>query len=96
MPAGGAVPPDKKTDEASPSSPEQLDEEEREFQRLTRSIPNVKGAASAGIVSINVAKAPPKNAFFRDFFPSAAVHLITSGWLRSLIRRPFAGIAQAP
>jgi DNA (cytosine-5)-methyltransferase 1 len=56
MPTGEAVPPNKKPDEASPPSPEQLDEEERDFQRLTRSIPHVAGAAAAGIISIGVAK----------------------------------------
>lgn len=44
---------------------EQLDEEEAEFRALRRDLPGVKGASSAGIVTISVGKAPTKNAFFR-------------------------------
>jgi len=53
-------------------SDEELDEEEREFRALRRDLPGVKGAAAVGIVSINVAKVPGKNEFFRthaDFRP---------------------------
>jgi hypothetical protein len=54
-------------EEAEPSYPssEQLDEEEREYRRLTRSLPNVQGAAAAGIIVISVGKAPDKNEFYR-------------------------------
>jgi hypothetical protein len=44
---------------------EQLDEEEKEFHALRRDVPGVKGASAIGIVSINVAKTPGKNEFFR-------------------------------
>jgi hypothetical protein len=44
---------------------EDLDEDAREFARLRRDLPNVQGSAAAGVVSIGVAKAPPKNEFFR-------------------------------
>jgi hypothetical protein len=44
---------------------EELDEEEREFRALRRNLPGVKGASAAGIVTINVAKRPNKNEFFR-------------------------------
>jgi hypothetical protein len=59
------------TDEAAKPQPkfevvnEELDAEEREFRALRRDMPGVKGAASAGIVSIGVAKTPGKNEFFR-------------------------------
>ena len=43
---------------------EQLDEEEKQFH-LRRDVPGVKGASAIGIVSINVAKTPGKNEFFR-------------------------------
>jgi hypothetical protein len=46
-------------------SPEDLDEDAAEFARLRRDLPNVEGAAAIGIVSITVAKGPPKNEFFR-------------------------------
>jgi hypothetical protein len=51
---------------------EELDEEEREFRKLRRDLPGVKGASAVGIVSINVGKTPGKNEFFRthpDFRP---------------------------
>jgi hypothetical protein len=44
---------------------EDLDEDAREFARLRRDLPNVGGSAAVGIMSIGVAKAPPKNEFFR-------------------------------
>jgi hypothetical protein len=44
---------------------EELDEEEREFRKLRRDLPGVKGASAIGIVSINVGKIPGKNEFFR-------------------------------
>ena len=46
-------------------TPEELDEEEREFQALRRDLPGVKGASAVGIVSIGVGKIPGKNEFFR-------------------------------
>jgi hypothetical protein len=52
-------------------TPEELDEEEKEFRALRRDLPGVKGASAAGIVAISVDKAPPKNEFFRchpDFY----------------------------
>lgn len=42
-----------------------LDADEQEFARLRRDLPGAVGAAAAGIVAISVAKAPPKNEFFR-------------------------------
>jgi hypothetical protein len=44
---------------------EDLDEDAREFARLRRDLPNVGGSAAVGIMSIGVAKGPPKNEFFR-------------------------------
>ena len=46
-------------------TPEDLDEEEKEFRALRRDLPGVKGASAAGIVAISVGKAPGKNEFFR-------------------------------
>src|SRR5262249_47311386 len=48
-----------------PPTEEELDEEEQEFRALRRDLPGVKGASAAGIVTISVGKAPPKNEFFR-------------------------------
>ena len=51
---------------------EELDEEEKEFARLRRDLPGVKGASAVGIVAIGVAKIPGRNEFFRthpDFRP---------------------------
>ncbi len=50
---------------ASETTPEELDEEEKEFSSLRRDLPGVKGASAVGIVSIGVAKVPGKNMFFR-------------------------------
>ena len=53
-------------------TPEELDEEEKEFRALRRDLPGVKGASAAGIVTIGVDKIPGKNEFFRtlpDFRP---------------------------
>ena len=47
------------------TTPQDLDADEVEFARLRRDLPHVEGAAALGIQSINVAKAPPKNTFFR-------------------------------
>jgi hypothetical protein len=55
---------------------EELDEDEREFQKLRRDLPGVKGASAIGIVSITVSKKPPKNEFFRtnkDFLPTVKI-----------------------
>jgi hypothetical protein len=46
-------------------SDETLDADEAEFRKLRRDLPGVKGASAIGIVSINVAKTPGKNEFFR-------------------------------
>jgi alpha-glutamyl/putrescinyl thymine pyrophosphorylase clade 1 len=46
-------------------SEEELDEEEREFRKLRRDLPGVKGSAAFGIVSIGVGKIPGVNEFFR-------------------------------
>jgi hypothetical protein len=51
--------------EAPATTEEQLDEDEREFRAMRRDLPGVKGASVAGIVAISVAKAPPRNEFFR-------------------------------
>jgi hypothetical protein len=53
-------------------TPEELDEEEKEFRSLRRDLPGVQGASAVGIVAIGVAKVPGKNEFFRthkDFRP---------------------------
>jgi hypothetical protein len=47
------------------TTPKDLDEDEAEFARLRRDLPNVAGAASLVISGIAVVKAPPKNEFFR-------------------------------
>jgi hypothetical protein len=46
-------------------TPEELDEDEKEFCAMRRDLPGVKGASAVGIVSIGVAKVPGKNEFFR-------------------------------
>jgi hypothetical protein len=54
------------------ASPEQLDEDEKEFRAMRRDLPGVQGASAVGIVSIGVSKVPGKNEFFRthpDFRP---------------------------
>jgi hypothetical protein len=58
------------TDESRPDhlkivSSEELDADEAEFRALRRDVPGVKGASAIGIVSINVAKTPGQNEFFR-------------------------------
>jgi hypothetical protein len=57
-------------------SKEELDDEEKEFRRLRRDLPGVKGASAIGIVAIGVAKIPGKNEFFRthpEFRPVVSV-----------------------
>lgn len=49
----------------TPQEVEELDEEEAEFRAMRRDLPGTKGASAAGIVTIGVTKAPPKNEFFR-------------------------------
>src|SRR5262245_51939957 len=56
---------DKPKLEVVQPTPEELDEEEREFRALRRDLPGVKGASAVGIVSIGVAKVPGRNEFFR-------------------------------
>jgi hypothetical protein len=46
-------------------SEQELDEDEREFDRMRRDLPGVKGASAVGIVTIGVSKIPGKNEFFR-------------------------------
>jgi hypothetical protein len=55
---------------SGPSTPhlvsdEDLDDDEREFRQLRRDLPGANGSSAAGIVTIGVAKLPPKNEFFR-------------------------------
>jgi hypothetical protein len=79
-------------------SDETLDEDEAEFRRLRRDLPGIKGASAIGIMSINVAKTPGKNEFFRtnpEFRPIVPLvdievgmennflPLITTWWLLS-------------
>lgn len=59
------IPDEKLKLEIVPPTPEELDEEEKEFRALRRDLPGVKGASAVGIVSIGVAKIPGKNEFFR-------------------------------
>ncbi len=57
-------------------TPEELDEEEKEFRALRRDLPGVKGASAVGIVAIGVSKIPGKNEFFRthsDFRPIVSI-----------------------
>ena len=61
---------------------EELDEDEAEFRAMRRDMDGVKGTSAAGIVSINVGKAPPKNEFFRthpSFAPSVPIINIEKG-----------------
>jgi hypothetical protein len=61
---------------APQASPEQLDEDEKEFRAMRRDLPGVQGASAVGIVSIGVSKVPGKNEFFRthpDFRPIVPV-----------------------
>jgi hypothetical protein len=44
----------------------ELDEEEEEFRKLRRDLPGVKGAATAGLLTVSVGRQPtPKNEFYR-------------------------------
>ena len=55
-----------------PVTDDELDEDEKEFRKLRRDLPGVKGASAIGIVSIGVGKIPGRNEFFRthpDFRP---------------------------
>ena len=68
------------TDNADAAIPaetvKELDDEEAEFRALRRDLPGVKGSAAAGIVTISVGKAPPKNEFFRthpEFRPIVSI-----------------------
>jgi hypothetical protein len=68
--------------EGGDPSSEELDAEEREYQRLTRALPSVAGAAAAGIVVVGVGKTPDKNEFFRTrkgFCPIADIVNVTAG-----------------
>lgn len=47
------------------ATPEELDEEEKEFRALRRDLPGVGGASAVGIVTIGVGDKPGKNEFFR-------------------------------
>ena len=64
---------------------EELDEDEREFQKLRRDLPGVKGASAIGIVSITVSRKPEENEFFRthpDFMPIIPIVNIEVGMER--------------
>jgi hypothetical protein len=67
---------DAKKAELKVVASEELDEEEREFNALRRDLPGVKGASSAGIVNIGVAKIPTKNEFFRTHADFRPVHAL--------------------
>jgi hypothetical protein len=81
---------------------EEMDEEEREFRSLRRDLPNVKGAAEVGMISIGVGRQPtPKNEFYRtckDFRPVVPLVDIEVGMDRHYIAvapgmvEPLAGI----
>ena len=50
----------------------ELDADEAEFRAMRRDLPGVKGASTAGMVTLAVGKTPGKNEFFRtkaDFHP---------------------------
>jgi hypothetical protein len=74
---------------------EQLDDEEEEFRQMRSDMPGVKGASTAGMVTIAVGKKPTgtKNEFFRtlrglvgSYFPRHRQQLLRglSGAARSL------------
>src|SRR5262245_33196455 len=45
---------------------EELDDDEKEFSKLRRDLPGVKGASEIGLISIGVGRQPtPKNEFYR-------------------------------
>jgi hypothetical protein len=58
---------------------EAIDEEEREFMRLRRDVPGVKGASDIGLLTVSIGRQPsPRNEFYRtnvDFRP--VVDLVT-------------------
>jgi hypothetical protein len=70
------TPAEKPAPEVPQADLEQLDEEEAEFRSMRRDLPGVKGAGSAGTVSISVNKAPARNEFFRthhEFRPIVSI-----------------------
>jgi hypothetical protein len=61
---------------------EQLDADEAEFRSMRRDLPGVKGASTAGMVTLAVGKTPGKNEFFRakaDFHPIVSIVNIEVG-----------------
>jgi hypothetical protein len=61
---------------------EQLDADEKEFRAMRRDLPGVKGASTAGMVTLAVGKTPGKNEFFRtkaDFHPIVPIVNIEVG-----------------
>ena len=83
-------------------TPEELDEEEKEFRALRRDLPGVKGAAAVGMLTISVGRQPtPKNEFYRthqDFRPIMPLVNVEAGMDRHYIAvtpsmiEPLAGI----
>ena len=66
----------------SPELKAELDADEAEFRALRRDLDGVKGSSAAGIVAINVDKAPPRNTFFRThptFNPTVSIVSIRQG-----------------
>jgi hypothetical protein len=70
-------------------SKEELDAEEEEFRALRRDVPGVKGASTAGMLTIAVGKEPmPKHSFFRthkDFMPVVALVNVEVGMDRRYV-----------
>ncbi len=83
------------TDESDPKpevvhpTPEELDEEEKEFRALRRDLPGVAGAAEVGMLTVSVGRQPtPKNEFYRtcaDFRPVVPLVNVEAGMDRHYI-----------
>ena len=70
-------------------TPEELDEEEKEFRALRRDLPGVTGAAEVGMLTVSVGRQPtPKNEFYRthaDFRPVVPLVNVEAGMDRHYI-----------
>ena len=70
-------------------TPEELDEEEKEFRTLRRDLPGVTGAAEIGMLTVSVGPQPtPKHEFYRtraDFRPVVPLVSVEAGMDRHYI-----------